>query len=763
MIYISAQPAEYYFLWQLEIQLQNFEEIGIQRDQVQVILSYKSDEGIPDYFIKFARENHQAHFFFYPDKRKDPKYLSSIRPHILMQHFQKFPDLEKEVICYHDSDIIFRERLNENMLSVSVFWYFSDTRNYVAASYLRRFGDDFFRSLCEQINIDFAVVELNESHSGGAQHIMKGVSATYWRNVEIDSEKIYSFIKEYNTKSENNEKQPQAWCADMWAVLWNAWKLNKQVRLHDELLFSWPKDHLSRYEQTKIFHNSGVFTEDKNDYFCKLLFKSSAPYDVDFSTVRKDHCSIKFVEQIQRLAEKKVKPSILNCTLIICLKNVSDFEQKRIVQYVNYLYKHLYIEIHLVELGEWSTFNEKLTRDKAKYILWHKCSSEYIKKRIKTEYFIFTEANILLPAENILSTIETLDKNKLVFPADEVIEMNLFQFNIFKDTLSLNFPRKKNNIQQNNTERTNLALDYVECFAMSKTDYIRSGGDNSEWCYFYEDGFNLERQARCRFFGYQIQKVDLPAYKIFPNESRLESEKKNSSVNYLKTCDQTFDDLKRQIAYRDYSFNKFYKGKLPISRLSLGVSALKASVDTLPIQIGLQTKDIPLIKHIKSSFGQSIYDSFVEIIKASKKEKLDFIILLNDDIQIKKDDTIYTLWKALEDMIRYGLQILSTVNGGGFKQERKLSQQLFWIDTLPASPMFIIHNSLFDSIISFSFDKVKSIENNLNNLTNHIGVVTPFIGLPNFTDNGGHMLAHIDRIKYIKRIEDRLKWILKNE
>jgi hypothetical protein len=313
MLYISAQPAEYYFLWQLELQLQNFEETGIFPENIHVVLSYKEGEGIPPFFVEFAKNSTQAQFFFYPDKRTDPKYLSSIRPHILKQHFEKFPELETKIVCYHDSDIIFRERLDEKLLSDTDYWYFSDTRNYVAASYLKRFGDDFFVNLCTSVHISHELVDRNESNSGGAQHIMKGVTSAYWEQVEEDSEIIYSFIKDHNSKLQGHEKQAQAWCADMWAVLWNAWKMNKEVRLHDELLFSWPKDHISRYNELKIFHNSGVFMEDKNDFFCKLLFKKISPYGIDFSKIKKEYCSSKFVELINKQSEiqKKLQFRIL--------------------------------------------------------------------------------------------------------------------------------------------------------------------------------------------------------------------------------------------------------------------------------------------------------------------------------------------------------------------------------------------------------------------------------------------------------------------
>lgn len=757
MIYLSAQPAEYYFMWQLEVQLQNFEDIGIVPENIHVVLSYKPEEGIPSYFEVFVETNKQAYFFFYPDNRIEPKYLSSIRPHILKQHFTQFPELANRIVCYHDSDILFRERLNERLLSETEYWYFSDTRNYVGGSYLKRFGDDFFRNLCKDICIDPQLVEQNEAHSGGAQHIMKGVTAEYWEQVEQDSEKIYAFIKDYNSKLKNNAKQAQAWCADMWAVLWNAWKLNKKVRLHNELLFSWPKDHISRFYNTKIFHNSGVYDVENKDYFCKLLFKKSSPYDVDFSSIKQDHCSIKFVEQIQRLADKQPKEKIPNCTLLITVQTVTLYKQQRIIQYINYIYKHLDIKVHLVELGPWPSFNRKLVGRKASYTLWKEDDiGTFIKRRVKTDYFIYTDASILIPLDNILATIEILikDENTLAFPADEVVEMSVFQYNLFKDTLAQGL-EKKNNSKQSNT------LDYVECFAMSTSDFTRSGGNNTAWHYFYEDGFNLERQVRCRFLGYSIRKVELPAFKLFPNDHRQIQEQKNSAEKYLEICEDSIDHLRREIAYGDYTFNKPFKRRKNSAKYSVGIASLREGVDPGLLQQYLEVRVTNPLAEIRIVHQDEMSENLKSIVRHAKQDKLDFLLLLSEDLLIENQKDALSFWEAVEAMDYYGLQILSALHGGGFKQEKKLTNSLFWIDTLPHSSLLVIHKSLFDKILDCDFRPDKPLEFNLNQLTKHVGTITPFIGLPkplHLLDEK-YMLRYHDRTNYIKRIEDKLKWI----
>ena len=735
--------------------------MGITCENIHVILSFKAGEGIPLYFQEFSIENKQARFFFYSDNRNNYKYLSSIRPHILKQHFEKFPELSNEVICYHDSDILFRERLDESLLEKTDYWYFSDTRNYISSVYLKRFGNDFFEELCNTVNIDPKLVELNEKNSGGAQHIMKGVDAAYWQRVESDSETIHAFIHTFNESRKGNLNTPQAWCADMWAVLWNAWKLGKQVRLHSELEFSWPKDHISRYYKCKIFHNSGVFSQDKREYFCKLLFKESTPYDVDHSSVRKDSCSIIFVEQIQRLARRQKKDTVSDCTLVINLKSLIDTStQARFEQYINYLYKYISIDIHIVEKGEWIGVNQNLVKERVRHYLIGKSNiDQHIKKKVRTTYFIYLDANVLLPVKNILSAIELLRKKDMTFvsPMNEVREMTIHQYDLFKDTFSKGLDKSN--------WKAKGRLDYLESFAMSKNAFVESGGNNEEWHYFYEDGFNLEREYRLRCLRFTIEKVELTAFKLFSNEHNSELEKKNCIERYLTNSQGTYDDLKRKIASRYYGYNKPYHRKVKIRNLLGGICSLKPliNISSFINKIGLNFEiNIKEIKMYENNVGCL---NFHDVISESLRNKLDFIIFLNESIIVENRKAIEAFWKAIEEMDYYGLQMLTALNGGDFKRNRKLSNQLFYIENFPSSSCFIIHKSLFNRILYSTFESDKSLENNLNLITEHFGMVAPFIGRPEASNKNDEKYIQLykDKIKHISRVEDQLSWILEND
>src|SRR5690606_3919319 len=106
----------------------------------------------------------------------------------------------------------------------------------------------------------------------------------------------------------------------------------------------------------------------------------------------------------------------------------------------------------------------------------------------------------------------------------------------------------------------------------------------------------------------------------------------------------------------------------------------------------------------------SIHKNFIKSVQSSKAQKFDFLIILYEDIFIHNEENISAFWSAVEKMQVYGLQILTSVNDGGFKDEIKLSNDLFWIDDLPNSTMTVIHKSLYDKILTHVFVKDKSIE-----------------------------------------------------
>ena len=253
-----------------------------------------------------AAHYNYVRFFFYNDDRVNPIYISSIRPHILKKHFAAYPELKNDAILYHDCDIILTKPVNWNHLLHDDIWYLSDTRFYIAASYIKSKKFGIYEEMCKIIGIDEAIPEANELNSGGAQYLMKNIDAEYWQKVEDDCNKLYQFFLDHlKEHPQTPEYHPiQKWTADMWAVLWNAWYFKHEVKVVPEMEFAWPMQGLDQWEKCNILHNAGVLDADHERMFFKGRYINKLPYDMNTDTFKRDLCSYKYIEAIMDTAKK---------------------------------------------------------------------------------------------------------------------------------------------------------------------------------------------------------------------------------------------------------------------------------------------------------------------------------------------------------------------------------------------------------------------------------------------------------------------------
>ena len=312
---ICVQPAILYYAWQIEVMLNNFQEMGVHNYDVRCLFAFNKNE--PDWEEKLShvkkveqKYSHLAKFFYYQDTRVYPiSYISSIRPNLLKQHFQEFPNLSKNLIFYHDCDVVFTKPPDflETIKMDESTWYVSDTISYIGHDYILSKGQDVLDKICEIVGISNDLVMSKQKESGGAQYIMTGVGYDFFDKVEKDSEKLF---KEINIL--NNEKKKidplhhelQIWCADMWAILWNAWLLGYKTEIIPEMDFAWATDMVSIWDKKYIFHNAGVTHHISSTHFYKSDFRQITPYKVYFDGYDKDKCSYKYVEIIKKIAEK---------------------------------------------------------------------------------------------------------------------------------------------------------------------------------------------------------------------------------------------------------------------------------------------------------------------------------------------------------------------------------------------------------------------------------------------------------------------------
>ena len=103
MKYVCAQPATKYYAWQIDTMLHSFRKQNVNLEDVHVVCAIHGN--VDPHYELMVTKYPGVTFEFYDDTRAERGYISSIRPHILQKHFDKYPDLYKHHIFYHDCDI----------------------------------------------------------------------------------------------------------------------------------------------------------------------------------------------------------------------------------------------------------------------------------------------------------------------------------------------------------------------------------------------------------------------------------------------------------------------------------------------------------------------------------------------------------------------------------------------------------------------------------------------------------------------------------
>jgi len=294
MKYLIALPDSNYFLWQMLVQINNFKKLGLDGDVIYVVgkRTMQKSNVLTDIISK---NKTKCTIYVFQDEREDGQYSSTLRPHILAKFFEVYPNAEKETFFYLDPDVIFTKKMKLGDLERGNTWYLSDTRSYISSEYIKSKGELLFIEMCNIVGIDPHVVEGNDDSAGGAQYIMKNVTADFWLKVEKDSEALFNHM--VKTSSRYNPEHPiQAWTADMWAVLWNAWYFGHTTKISKKLDFCWATDVVDKWKKTSIYHNAGAVI-DNGYYFLKTQHQIS-PFNKELKC-SDEYCSYNYVKEIK--------------------------------------------------------------------------------------------------------------------------------------------------------------------------------------------------------------------------------------------------------------------------------------------------------------------------------------------------------------------------------------------------------------------------------------------------------------------------------
>jgi hypothetical protein len=127
------------------------------------------------------------------------------------------------------------------------------------------------------------------------------LSHRFWEKVYIDCESLYLNVNKM-IADDKPSHAIQIWCADMWAVLWNLWFFDREVKVSPKLHFSWATSNIQDWTNNPIYHNAGV-TGDNMKMFYKGGYINRLPFDIKIESFNPNLCSYKYAEEILKTKE----------------------------------------------------------------------------------------------------------------------------------------------------------------------------------------------------------------------------------------------------------------------------------------------------------------------------------------------------------------------------------------------------------------------------------------------------------------------------
>lgn len=284
------------FVWETAVQLNNMRKYGYS-DKFRVIVflpAYRLDRGISPQWKTLEEFFPETQFFYYPDENKKITQLAANYDYIpihrlcsLERHFREHPQLEKDAIFYLDSDVIFLKQPELDQWLDDDINYLSDTKTYLNLAYLDSKVKDVRPDRQEEykrVDIVGKGLELarltrkiayeNNESTGGAQYLLKNINWKFFAQC-VD---LCLMIREHfrignqyffpgATVQEREDKGIQSWCADMWAIQWNLWRLGLPCQTPQFMDFAWATDRVTSIQEQKphifMLHNAGITGDAK--------------------------------------------------------------------------------------------------------------------------------------------------------------------------------------------------------------------------------------------------------------------------------------------------------------------------------------------------------------------------------------------------------------------------------------------------------------------------------------------------------------------
>jgi hypothetical protein len=329
-VIITCQPDDQYFIWQNHLYVESCLEQGFQEEQIHILLYKPKNRKYNENWEKLKTIYSKLNIFMYEDDGVQaflPVYIPILRPHLLWQHFKRFPELEKKTIIYTDCDILWLKGLDIEKFYDDDNCYISNAESYMNHSYFESkkrdileekkeeaSTRDFLKEICDIVGIPKEIVIENNNNTGGVQYILKNMTSAFWKKVEVDTLNIRTHLLAVNKMFYKDENSGiQSWCADLWAVLFNLWYHNKNVKVVPEMEFAWSTDSIEKINKCGILHNAGIVGTMQGTWpaFYKGKYHNGGDptNDVHLNTVltneeTKKHCNWYYANKLRQLKLK---------------------------------------------------------------------------------------------------------------------------------------------------------------------------------------------------------------------------------------------------------------------------------------------------------------------------------------------------------------------------------------------------------------------------------------------------------------------------
>ena len=292
--FVSAQPDEPWFIWQVHVYMQNLVDLGVEQHQITALFGVEIETDGSVELHDLIQRFPDADIRVMPDRRDDSgrKYLPSIQPHLIERWLIDEPHHQHDMVLYHDADVAWRWLPDFAAMKQqgNGCCFLSDSSTYIGHGYLHSACekmrkelpdlpiDDLLVRMSAVVGIDPDLVRRRADEAGGAQYLLNGVGPEYWAKVYRDSIALQDLFERYAKEvglSHETKHYIQTWTAGMWAYLWNLWLGGHDTVVHPELDFLFSADSLD--ETSPIMHMAGLAGRSTDIYFNKATWRQDNP------------------------------------------------------------------------------------------------------------------------------------------------------------------------------------------------------------------------------------------------------------------------------------------------------------------------------------------------------------------------------------------------------------------------------------------------------------------------------------------------------